>query len=85
MLELDKHSVVLYSIKELSAKEKVRFIREFNGYSITKSGRTYTYPGFLQSIKGRKMSNNLFIVPAEQTPPVEAYLKARGIVYAVKY
>jgi len=79
------YSLFLYSFERLTTpKDKVRFIREFFGYRSSKSGRSYSYGGLLQKLKGIKISNSSFLVPNQNSEIVEAYLRSRGVDFVVK-
>jgi hypothetical protein len=87
---LDKKEVVDYTLflysfpKTMLAKDKVKFIREFFGYNITKFGKDYSYGGLLQKLKGTKLSSSSFIVPHENASVVSAYLESRGVTFVTK-
>jgi|GEM_PF-5187675 len=82
---ISNYSLFLYSFARLTApKDKVRFIREFFGYRLSKSGRSYSYGGLLQKLKGIKISNSSFLVPNQNAEIIEAYLKSRGVDFVVK-
>jgi hypothetical protein len=83
--ELIDYSLFLYSFnRDMAARDKVKFIREFFGYNLSRPGKNYSYGGLLQKLKGTKISNNSFIVPHENSAVVEAYLQSRGVDFVVK-
>jgi hypothetical protein len=82
--EIEDYSLFLYSLKDITPKDKVKFIREFLGYSLSKNGKNYSYGGLLEKLKGIKVSNNSFLVPHENSSVVEAYLQSRGVSFVAK-
>jgi hypothetical protein len=68
----------------MAPKDKVRFIREFFGYRLSKNEKRYSYGGILEKLKGVKISNSSFLVPHENSDIIEAYLKSRGVDFVVK-
>lgn len=79
------HSIFVYSFSKGAAlKDKVRFIRDFFGYRISKNGRNYQYKGIIHKLGGLKISNNSFVVPNNKSEIVEAYLRSYGVDFVVK-
>ncbi len=74
----------MYSLKDISMKGKVKFIRDFLGYRITKGNTHYSYGGLLKKLDGIKINNNNFLVPSGNSAIVEAYLKSKGVDFIVK-
>ncbi len=68
----------------MAPKDKVRFIRDFFGYKISKNKKNYSYSGLLKKLNGVKISNNSFLVPKENQAIAEAYLQSRGVDFIVK-
>ena len=83
--ELIGHSLFLYSFNtDMAPRDKVKFIREFLGYRLSKNGKRYSYGGIRQKLGGTKISNNTFIAPAEKLSVIKAYLESRGVNFVVK-
>lgn len=84
--ELIGYSLFLYAFsRDMAPKDKVRFSREFLGYSLSrKTGKSYSYGGLLEKLKGIKISNSSFLVPHENSEIIEAYLNSRGVDFVVK-
>lgn len=81
----DKYSIVLYSFsRDMAAREKVKFIREFFGYGMMKNAKNYQYKGILQKLDGIKVSRSSFMIPPQNMPVVEAYLKMHKVDYVIK-
>jgi hypothetical protein len=68
----------------MTSKDKVKFIREFLGYNLSKNGKNYNYGGLLPKLKGIKISNNSFLIPHQNSAVVQAYLESRGVDFVVK-
>jgi hypothetical protein len=82
---LAEHSLFLYSFsKDMQPKDKVKFIREFLGYKLSKNGKRYSYGGLLTKLGGTKISNNSFLVPNRNSKIIEAYLESRSVDFIVK-
>jgi proline dehydrogenase len=69
---------------QLAEKNKVKFIREFLGYNLSKNGKRYNYGGLLEKLKGIRISDNSFLVPHQNSGVVEAYLQSRGVDFVAK-
>ena len=83
--ELANYSIFLYSFsKDMAAKDKVKFIRDFFGYRLSKNEKRYCYGGLLKRLGGTKISNTSFLVPNRNTTIVEVYLNSRSIDFVVK-
>ena len=82
--ELVDSSLFLYSLRDLAPKDKVKFIREFFGYRLSKNGKRYAYGGLLEKLSGEKLSNNTFIIPEKNVSVISAYLESRGVSFVVK-
>ena len=82
---LEEYSIFIYSFsKQAALKDKVKFIREFFGYGMSKNGRRYSYRGIISKLGGIKISNNSFMVPKEKAEIIEAYLRSHGVDFIVK-
>ena len=78
-------SLFLYSFsKEMAAKDKVKFLREFFGYRLSQNGKRYAYGGLLKKFSGMKISNNTFLVPKRNTAIIKTYFESRGVEFVVK-
>ena len=82
--ELEGYSLFMYSLRSLSMADKVKFIRDFFGYKITKGERHYSYGGLLKKLNGIKVNNSSFFVPSENFAVVDAYLKSKEVEFIVK-
>ena len=83
--ELIDFSLFIYSFsKDTAPKDKVRFIREFFGYKLSKNEKRYSYGGLLEKLGGVKISNSAFFIPHKNVSVIEAYLKSRGVDFVVK-
>jgi hypothetical protein len=83
--ELVDFSLILYSFnKNMLCKDKVKFIRDFFGYKISKNNKKYAYNGLLSKFKGIKISNSSFLIPHKNYSVVKAYLESRDIDFVVK-
>jgi hypothetical protein len=83
--KLADYSLFIYSFsKDMIPKDKVKFIREFFGYKLSKNNRRYSYGGLLSKFGGNKISNNIFIAPKKNSQVIEAYLESRGVDFVVK-
>ncbi len=83
--ELVGYSLFLYSFgKGIAPKDKVKFIRDFFGYQLTKNNRRYSYGGLLKKLGGIKISNNSFLITPNNNEVIKAYLESRGVNFVVK-
>ena len=83
--DLVNYNLFLYSFsRDMAPKDKVKFIRDFFGYKLTKSKKRYSYGGLLKKLNGVKISNNAFLIPKNESQIIEAYLNSRGVDFVVK-
>jgi len=82
--DIKDNAVFVYSIKNLKQNDKVKFIREFFGYRLSKNEKRYSYGGLLEKLKGIKISDSIFFVPLKNKEIVKAYLESRKVEYIVK-
>ena len=79
------YSLFLYSFsKDMAPKDKVKFIRDFFGYKLSKNNTRYSYGGLLKKLGGIKISNNSFLINPKASEVIKAYLESRGVNFVVK-
>jgi len=54
--------LIFYTLKYLPQKEKVRVLRELNGYREKKQGKLYEHKGLVQELKAEKLGSNVILV-----------------------
>ncbi len=54
--------LIFYTLKYLPQKEKVRVLRELNGYREKKQGKLYEHKGLAQSLNAEKLGSNVILV-----------------------
>lgn len=54
--------LIFYTLRYLPQKEKVKVLRELNGYREKKQGKLYEHKGLVQELKAEKLGSNVILV-----------------------
>ena len=86
MMENDlKHCMlILYTLKYLPQKEKVRILRELMGYKETKKGRLYEHSGLLQKLSSHKLGSNVILVPINNLAEIQNFFSKNNVKTELK-
>lgn len=80
---LNHYFIINYSLNELSNKKKMKAIRQLYGYRIKKGKKTYEQPGILSSYNGKKLSNNVILIPGESLKEAKKFFQSHKIPYKI--
>ena len=61
--ELNHYMLIFYTLKFLPQKEKVKVLRELQGYKEKKHGKEYSHNGLVQKLNSEKLGSNVILVP----------------------
>lgn len=77
--ELKRYVIFSWVSKGASMSERVNLCRRMYGYKVSKTH----YPGLLQSIEGRRLSDGVVMVPAEHSNKVRSMLRELKMKYSL--
>ena len=55
--------LIFYTLKYIPQKEKVKVLRDLNGYKEKKHGKEYHHSGLVQKAYAEKLGSNVILVP----------------------
>ena len=82
--KLNHHMLILYTLKSLPQKEKVRVLRELNGYSEKKQGKTYEHKGLVQKLEAEKLGSNVILVSINNFAEFQNFFSKNNVKIEVK-
>ena len=56
------YMLIFYSLRYIPQKDKVKFLRELQGYSERKYGKEYFHSGLIHEFKAEKLGSNVVLV-----------------------
>ncbi len=81
---LRQYNLLIYSLKDLSQKKKVKVIRGLFGYKDKKIKKTYEHKGLVEKSYGKKLAQNVILVPIIQKQYFVNFFSSNNIKYEVK-
>ena len=78
---LNQKVLVEYVLQKIPQKAKVKFLRDFFGYSNKKEKKVYYHKGMVEKLGGRKV--NAIIIPREHLKKFKEFLHKYRIKYAL--
>ena len=63
--ELRQHMLISYSLAPMKQKDKVKFLRELQGYREKKGKKLYEHSGLIQQHAAQKIGSNAVLVSVE--------------------
>jgi hypothetical protein len=76
--------LVLYRLKHLIQKDKVRVLRELHGYSEKKNKKIYEHKGLLEKLDGQKLGSNVILIPISNFAEVQNFFTKNNLRVEVK-
>lgn len=82
--ELRHCMLILYTIKHLPQKEKVKVLRELQGYSERKNKKLYEHKGLVQRLEAEKLGSNVVLVLIDKFTEFQNFFSKNNIKIEVK-
>ncbi len=76
--EAEFYTLLQLSYKNISQNQKLRFWRKLFGHKQKTGEKTYTSPGLLNKVKGKRIENGI-IVPAQNEKEMRDFLKKHKV------
>ena len=64
---LDHYALFHFSLRNISRKEIMRFLRYMFGYKNIKGKKEYSHQGLIEKVGGKKLGPNIVLVPLEES------------------
>tara|TARA_Y100000310_G_scaffold218786_1_gene220114 strand:- start:294 stop:569 length:276 start_codon:yes stop_codon:yes gene_type:complete len=81
---LKQYMLVFYTLKFLPQKEKVKVLRELQGYNEKKHGKEYSHQGLVQKLDSQKLGSNVILVPIHKYVEFQNFFSKNNIKVEVK-
>ena len=82
--ELKYRMLILYTLKSLSQKEKVKVLRRLQGYREKKKGKVYEHKGLVQKFEAEKLGSNVILVPINNFSEFQNFFSENNIKIGVR-
>ena len=82
--DLNHCMLVFYTLKYLPQKEKVKVLRELNGYKEKKQGKEYEHNGLVQKTKAEKLGSNVILIPISSFAEFQNFFSKNNIGIRIK-
>jgi len=82
--ELKQNMLVFYTLKYLPQKEKVKVLRELQGYNERKYGKQYEHKGLVQKSSAEKLGSNVILVPISNFVEFQNFFSKNNVRIEVK-
>lgn len=82
--ELKQWMLIFYTLKFLPQKEKVKVLRELQGYKEKKHGKEYSHKGLVQKLNAEKLGSNVILVPINNYVEFQNFFSKNNIKVEVK-
>ena len=82
--ELKHGMLILYTLRYLPQKEKVKVLRELNGYKEKKQGKEYEHNGLVQKTKAEKLGSNVILIPISSFAEFQNFFSKNNIGIRIK-
>ena len=76
--------LILYTLKSLLQKDKVKVLRGLQGYSEKKQGKVYEHKGLVQKFEGEKLGSNVILVPINTFSEFQNFFSENNIKIEVR-
>ena len=76
--------LVFYTLKYLPQKEKVKVLRELQGYNEKKHGKEYSHDGLVQKLDSQKLGSNVILVPMNKFVEFQNFFSKNNVNIEVK-
>ncbi|MBL7055684.1 hypothetical protein ISS07_02105 [Candidatus Woesearchaeota archaeon] len=81
---LNQYMIVSYTLKNISQKKKVKFLRKLQGYKEKKEKKEYSHEGLIQKLNAKKLGSNVILSPIENFSEIHNLLSSYNIKAEVK-
>jgi len=82
--ELRHCMLIFYTLKSLPQKEKVRVLRELQGYSERKNKKLYEHKGLVQKLEAEKLGSNVILVSINNFSEFQNFFTKNNVKIEVK-
>ena len=82
--ELRYCMLILYTLKSLPQKDKVRVLRGLQGYSEKKQGKLYEHKGLVQKFEAEKLGSNVILVTINTFSEFQNFFSENNIKIGVR-
>lgn len=82
--DLRQHMLIFYALKYLPQKEKVKVLRELQGYNEKKFGKTYEHDGLVQKLNAQKLGSNVILTPINKFTQFQNFFSKNNVKVEVK-
>ena len=82
--QLKHYMLIFYTLKLLPQKEKVKVLRELQGYKEKKHGKEYSHNGLVQKLDSQKLGSNVILVPINNYVEFQNFFSKNNIKVEVK-
>jgi len=82
--ELNHFMLIFYTLKLLPQKEKVKVLRELQGYKEKKHGKEYSHDGLVQKLNSEKLGSNVILVSVNNYVEFQNFFSKNNVKIEVK-
>lgn len=82
--ELKHNMLVFYTLRYLPQKQKVKFLRELQGYSEKKNRKQYEHKGLVQKLNAEKLGSNVILVSIDKFVEFQNFFSKNNVKIEVK-
>ena len=82
--ELKHYMLIFYTLKYLPQKDKVKVLRELQGYKEKKHGKQYEHLGLVQKLDGKKLGSNVILIPISNFVSVQNFFSKYNVNIELK-
>jgi hypothetical protein len=81
---LKQYVLIFYTLKYLPQKEKVKVLRELQGYNEKKYGKLYEHHGLVQKLDAEKLGSNVILAPINNFTKFQNFFSKNNVKVEVK-
>ena len=81
---LKHYMLIFYTLKYLPQKEKVKVLRELQGYNESKHGKQYEHKGLVQEFNAEKLGSNVILVPVNNFVEFQNFFSKNNVSIKVR-
>jgi hypothetical protein len=82
--QLKHYMLIFYTLKFLPQKEKVKVLRELQGYKEKKHGKEYSHDGLVQKLDSQKLGSNVILVSIHNYTKFQNFFNKNNVKTEVK-
>jgi len=76
--------LIFYTLKYLPQKDKVKVLRDLQGYKEKKHGKEYSHDGLVQKLSSEKLGSNVILVPITNYVEFQNFFSKNNVKTEVK-